>query len=448
MWPFKKAKSAKPFEILSDHAVLNFYNGADEYYRVPETYENVPVTEIAANAFKDAKHVKGVFMGKNIQKIGKKAFAGCSGDLRLVLNEQAERAEGALTGVKSVYFENESGLTLVSYAGHETEIILEDECFSIPVTGVGEKVFYMFAYLKSIRLPAKLKEIGRAAFAGCSDLTTIDFPASLEVIASEAFVKSGLTSVTFPENVKTVGDHAFAGCRALEKAAFKGKNTFLAPGAFAKCGLTCISLPENLTELQSETLRENKRLTHVQIPKSVEAVWEYALADTGLTAAELPETTEVIAEGAFANAQDLESVCLGSSIREIGQSAFSFCPKLKTLRLTEGKFKIENALLIDAENRRIIACLTPLSPGKIVVPDGITEISDSAFAGNDKIEVLILPKSVKRIGAWAMRDMKNLKTLEIQSDALALGDSPLFGTHPENLICTDEIAEMFAEMDA
>ena len=31
----------------------------------------------------------------------KKAFAGCADDLRLVLNEQAERAEGALSGVKS-----------------------------------------------------------------------------------------------------------------------------------------------------------------------------------------------------------------------------------------------------------------------------------------------------------------------------------------------------------
>ena len=447
MWPFKKAKT-KPFAVMSDHAVLNFCDAADEYYRVPETFEGVPVTEIAANAFKDAKHIKGIYMGKNIQKIGKKAFSGCAEDLRLVLNEKAERAEGALTGVKSVYFESETGLTLVSYAGHETEITLEDECFSMPVTGIGEKVFYMFAYLKSIRLPSRLLEIGRAAFAGCSDLADIEFPSSLEQIGPEAFVKSGLASISFPKNLKTVGDRAFFGCAELQKADFKGKNTCIAPGAFSKCALTEILLPENLTELQSEALRENRRLTHIRLPESVEAVWEYALADTGLKQIEVPENTEVIAEGAFANSGDLESVYLGDNVREIGQGAFSFCPNLKTLRISQGKFKIENALLIDTETQSIKACLAPLCAENIIVPDGITEISDSAFAGNDKIASLILPNSVKHLGAWALRDMKNLKYLEIRSETLTFGDNPLFATHPESLVCPDEIAQIFSEMNS
>lgn len=448
MWPFRKAKPAKSFEIVSDHAILNYYDGADAYYRVPDMFEGVPVTEIAANAFKDARHVKGIFTGKNIRKIGKKAFSGCADDLRLVLNEKAERAEGALTGVKSVYFENGTGLSLVSYAGQETELVLENSCFDLPVTGIGEKLFYMFAFLKSVRLPAHLKEIGQAAFAGCSDLTRITFPSALEVIAPEAFAKSGLTSVTFPESVKTVGERAFFYCEELEKADFRGKDVCIGPGAFAKCALTSISLPENLTELQSEVLRENKRLTGVRIPKTVEAVWEYALADTGLLMIELPETAEVLGEGAFANSKALESVYLGSKIREIGPSAFSFCPNLRSLRLTEGRFRIENSLLIDTEKKRVLACLAPLSAGKIAVEEGITEISDSAFAGNDKIEVLTLPDSVKHLGAWAFRDMKNLKTLEIRAQSLTMGDNPLFGTYPENLICSDEISETFAEMNS
>ncbi len=448
MWPFKKAKSVKPFEIFSDHAILNYYTGTETYFRVPETYENLPVTEIAANAFKDAKHVKAVYAGKNIQKIGKKAFAGCADDLRLVLNLNAERAEGALTGVKSVYSENETGLTLVSYAGQETELRLEDECFGMNVTGIGEKVFYMFAYLKSIRLPSRLQTIGRAAFAGCSDLVKIDFPGTLEAIDSEAFVKSGLTDAVFPESLKTVGDHAFMGCKDLEKVVFRGKNTFLGSGAFAKCGLTSVDLPENLTELQSEVLRENRRLNHLRIPKTVEAVWEYALADTALKQIELPENTELIAEGAFANSGELETVSLGSRIREIGPSAFSFCPNLKSLRLAEGRFKLENALLIDAEKSRVIVCLAPVSASQITVPEGITEICDGAFAGNDRIETLILPESLQRLGAWALRDMKNLNTLEIKAENIAFGDNPLFGTDPENLICTDEIAEEFEEMNS
>ncbi|MBQ9854708.1 MAG: leucine-rich repeat domain-containing protein, partial [Clostridia bacterium] len=174
----------------------------------------------------------------------------------------------------------------------------------------------------------------------------------------------------------------------------------------------------------------------------------YALADTGLTAIELPEKTEVIAEGAFANSPRLSRIYLGVGVREIGQSAFSFCPNLSSLRLTQDVFRLEGSLLIDTRQNRVIACLSPLSPSKIVVSDSITEIGDSAFANNDRIETLVLPLSISRIGTWALRDMKNLRSLTIQSETISFGDNPLFGTSPENLVCSDEIFEILHDMNA
>lgn len=441
MWPFKKVKPPVCFETASGAAVLTRYAGEDEYYRIPDEYEGLPVTEIAPNAFRDAKRVKGVFTGANIKKIGKKAFSGCCADLRLILNPSAERAEGALTGCKWVYIQNPTGLTLVSYAGQETNVVLEDECFGIPVTGVGEKVFYMFAYLASVRLPIDLRFIGRAAFAGCSDLTGISLPSALETIEAEAFVKSGLTSLALPESIKLVGERAFFACKDLKTVRCQGKFTHLSAGAFAKCGLTDISLPESLTEMQSELLRENKSLTRISIPKTVEAVWEYALADTGLLSAELPETTELIGEGAFSNSKDLKEVRLGSSVREIGPSAFSFCPSLQSLRLPGERFALSGSLLIDTETNCLLSCLAPLSPQTLIVPDGVTAIGDLAFAGNDKIERLTLPKTVNHIGVWALRDMKNLNALEILSPSVTLAESPLLGTSPETLLCPNSVRE-------
>ncbi|MBQ2434036.1 MAG: leucine-rich repeat protein, partial [Clostridia bacterium] len=105
-------------------------------------------------------------------------------------------------------------------------------------------------------------------------------------------------------------------------------------------------------------------------------------------------------------------------------------------------------LLMDRENHRVIASLAQISYAKVIVPEGITEISDSAFAGNDKIETLILPNSVTHLGAWALRDMKNLKYLEIKAKNVTFGDSPLFGTCPEEFICTDDIAKAIEEMEA
>lgn len=442
MWPFKKVKPGIAFEKTQNGAVLTRYSGEDEAYIIPDEYENLPVTEIAANAFKDAKRLKAVYMGKNIQKIGKKAFSGCAENLSLVLNESAERQEGALIGCKSIYYETDSGLTLVSYAGHETDIVLESECFHRPVTAVGEKVFYMFAYLKSVSLPKSLLSIGQAAFAGCSDLTDIVFPPCMEEIGNEAFLKSGLTSVTVPESMKTVGEKAFFACEDLKTAVFKGKNTAIGAAAFAKCALTGITLPENLTELQSEVLRENKSLTSLTIPKSVEAVWEYALADTSLERIELPDACEVIGEGAFSGSKALKEVRFSRAVREIGPSALSFCPQLSSLYLPCPRFEVSDSLLIDTQSKTVLACISNLSGENLAVPDGVKSVSDCAFAGNENIKNLVLPESVVYAGVWAFRDMKNLNTLEIRSDKITFGDSPLFGSEPEYLICEDHIHEL------
>lgn len=59
--------------------------------------------------------------------------------------------------------------------------------------------------------------IGKAAFGGCSGLTTVTIPSSVTSIGEYAFRGcSSLTSVTIPNSVTSIGYQAFYGCTGLQ----------------------------------------------------------------------------------------------------------------------------------------------------------------------------------------------------------------------------------------
>ena len=59
---------------------------------------------------------------------------------------------------------------------------------------------------------------------------------------------------------------------------------------------------------------------------------------------------------------------------------------------------------------------------EIVIPEGVTEIPDSAFNGCTKLETVTLPTSLKRIGVQAFFDCSSLITIEIPEGVTEIGE--------------------------
>ena len=154
--------------------------------------KSVPVTSIAANAFKGCSKLKTVTIGKNVTSIGEKAFSGCK------------------------------ALTKVSIgAGVKT---------------IGKNAFLNCAKLKTVSGGKGLTTIGASAFSGCKALTKITLYAKVKKIGAKAFYKcSKLKTITVKTSKltsKTVGANAFKGIYAkatikVPKAKLKAYMTLL-----------------------------------------------------------------------------------------------------------------------------------------------------------------------------------------------------------------------------
>ena len=86
-----------------------------------------------------------------------------------------------------------------------------------------------------------------------------------------------------------------------------------------------------------------------------------------------------IAEGAFFDCFQLESVKIPQGVREIGAWAFSMCVELKSIE----------------------------------IPSTVTSIGNGAFSWCEKLESIKIPSGVTSVGTWAFAFCENLKTVDI-----------------------------------
>lgn len=228
--------------------------------------------------------------------------------------------------------------------------------------------------------------IGNCAFLLQTELTTVTFPESLEIIGSEAFYISGLSmEPDIPENVKYIGEKAFVMCTDMTGSLVLPEGIeYLGDMAFGYCdGLTGeVHIPASLAEMEGNPFYCAGGIAGFTVAEENPTYSEYdgviytkdgknlLFGPGGKTGTlSIAEGTEHISEEAFAMCSGLRGdLIIPDSVVTIGGYAFF---------LTE-------------------------FDGKIVLGKNVETIGEYAFIGiiNATGEIVI-PETVRYIGEYA-----------------------------------------------
>ena len=298
------------------------------------------------------------------------------------------------------------------------------------VTSIGEEAFDGCKRMTSITIPDSVTSIGKSAFSRCSSLTGITIPDSVTSIGDWAFHDcSSLTSITIPDSVTTIGKSAFKGCKGFADQA----GLIIVRNELFDCIIeaTSITIPDSVTSIGDGAFFGCSSLTSITIPDSVTSIGDWAFHDcSSLTSITIPDSVTRIGDEAFRGCSNLRSITIPDSVTGIGKWAFYGCSSLKRVYVQ----RLDTWLRIGFQGYSCNPCCNGAElyiGGKlakeITIPDSVTSIGDSAFAGCSSLTSISIPVSVTRIGNGAFYDCSSLASITIPDSVTRIGNWAFHG---------------------
>ena len=293
-----------------------------------------------------------------------------------------------------------------------------DDAGTLTISGMGDMVdgtrtpFY--SYLSQIKKAVILNgvtNIGNYAFRNCTNLTSVTIPDGVTSISDSAF--SGcrsLTSVTIPDSVESIGISAFEGCSSL----------------------TSVTIPDGVTSIGMNAFRnaaycndENNWNNGVLY---IGNCLIQAKNDLIIGHCEVREGTVCISDYAFLDCRSLTSVTIPDSVTSIGRSAFSGCRGLARIHITDLKAWCNiNGLSNLTGVSKYDLFLNDAMITELVLPYGLTSISNYAFWNCNGLTSVTIPDSVTWIGREAFRNCSGLASVTIPDSVTSIGEYAFYG---------------------
>lgn len=369
-----------------------------------------PVTVIGIDAFYNCTALEKVTLPKTLTQLNAAAFRDCE-----ALNEL--NVYSANMTVPSIWiYDDARGVGVFSGAGTVQGINVK---FGSTVTKVPARMFatasrgeygmngFDYAHVSSVTFANSVTEIGADAFRNCDDLAT---------------VKIG-------KGVQTVGANAFYGCSALKSVIIGDAVSTISTEAFAECGvLDTITWGSSLNTIGAGAFENDAALTELNIPEPV----------------------TVVGRDSFNGCIGLTKVTIPKTVTKLEAEAFYGCSALAELYVNSDLITVPDVWIYD-DNKGcgVFSGAGASANGGFTVTfgEGVTNVPARMFAaasvntyghnGHDYVHVskVILPESIKKIGGWAFRDCRDLRSVLIPNVGTEVVAEAFLST-PEDLVYT------------
>jgi len=337
-----------------------------------------------------------------------------------ILTGEAELANAASSDYTYTVADNEATVTgLAEYITDDLfitgELKIPIRLGGYPVKHIGENAFSHYQFITSVEIPAYVTSIGSFAFEDCSSLEEVIIPKSVTSIESYAFSNClMLEKVIIPETTVNFGDGVFYGSPKLLSAGPIGGDyniqfswtTHVPANALSNSFIETMVFPSTVTSIGDTAFFGCENLKHIDIPKTVTDLGYQTFAYcSSLESIEIPDGVTQLRGHVFRECTSLTYIKIPQSVTEMGGDNFSKCNKLLTAGPINGDYNIEFYW-----NEEIPAnAFSDAEITKVVIPEGVTRISNNAFQFCRNLYDVTLPSTIESTELSGL-DLRKIKT--------------------------------------
>lgn len=251
--------------------------------------------------------------------------------------------------------------TITKYNGTDTVVVIPPTISSWPVTKIGEDALKDNTTITSVTIPASVTEIGSNAFAGCTNLTSVNYEgdwSNLTIQSGNPAVQDAaneqLFDFEFILNNTAVIVTRYNGTAAdvTIPSRYKGKPvTAINNAAFPNSAVTSVTIPDSITSIPDAAFINCFQLTNISIPNSVTYIGYFAFNScTSLKSITLPSSLSTISRALFSGCSQLTTIHIPVSVTSIEDDAFAGCPSSMTVTYSGSKTQWDHDITKGSNN--------------------------------------------------------------------------------------------------
>ena len=375
-YAFANCSSLKSINLPVTQKTLpvSFFEGCSSLEKIvlPAT-----LTTISTDAFYGCTSLKEVNIDEGLVTIGTRAFYNC--------NLTSVTIPSTVTSIGNAAFKA-CPLISVVWKPAECSIGTDDSApfysTSSEITSFtfGDEVQTIPAYLcknmtklETVVIPASVKSLGTYAFANCSSLKSINLPVTQKTLPVSFFEGcSSLEKIELPATLTTISQDAFYGCTSLKDVNIDEGLVTIGTRAFYNCKLSSVTIPSTVTSIGNAAFKACPLTSVVWKPAECSIGTDdsapFYSTSSEITSFKFGDEVKVIPAYLCKNMSQLESIEIPKSVTSIGQSAFMYCTKLKSLTFPAGIKTLATSVLEGC-----------IGLETVVIPESVTTINQDAF---------------------------------------------------------------------